>query len=692
MKTCFKISIPFTELCCIPAEDAIESKVLNAISTDKMLHCAVNSTKPIVGHMGAAAGLISLVKTSLCLYHTLIPPMPDYRSPGDNAWQRRFHIPIKPQHWFRDRQHNPRQACVGVMTSDGNCTHVLLQEYEKDVGTELMEEIAPDRRRPLGYQSSGLFIVEGDDENEIIERLESLWSQIRTGASIGLPMEQIARTWYLKKGSRPDKKRALSLVVKDVGQVEQEIQKAKQLVISGKNVSPPGHANIFYTSEPLGPLVGTAFVFPGSGNHYLGMGRDMGVQWPSIPRQMDTETRQLKKQMIPEYFIPYRASWENRWERQSLHQIHADPLAAIFGQVMHGSLATKTIRQFITQPKSVIGYSLGETAGLVAMGAWKGQDHLLKRMVESPLFKTELTGSFHSLRKAWGMDPEKPFEWQVVAVDRAADVVKQAIKQFPLTRLLIINSPRESVIGGEKKSIQKLVKKLSCNAVVLDGVVTVHCDAVKPVQDDYRQLHLHPIDPPENVRFYSCAWGQTYDLTRENAAESILAQALNGFDFSQTIQQAYDDGIRVFIEMGPRASCTRMIQQILEDRPHLAVAVSRSDDNEYFSILKMLGALSAERVCVDLEELYGKTAYPPDINDIYDETLSPSAVLSKAKTSSRIHVHVGFKAPFPAPPPMLPDDTTISDVSYQSKIKINEPVDSLVKTDSIPGMTMSSTK
>ncbi len=667
----------------IHAEDVMESNVLNAISTDTGLHCAVNSTKPIVGHMGAASGLASLVKTSLCLYHTLIPPMPDYRWPGDIAWAERFHVPIKPQYWFRDRETHPRRACVGVMTSDGNCMHVLLEGYE-EAGVLSTPEVAPDRLRPLGYQSSGLFVVEGDHDQEILEGLGALWGQIRKGVSKGLPMERIARVWYEKKGCRPGKKRALSLVVKDIHEAENEIRKAKQLVISGNKDAAPGYANIYYTPEPLGSSVGIAFVFPGSGNHYLGMGRDMGTQWPLILRRMDAETRQLKRQMIPERFVPYRTSWENRWETQALHQIHSDPLSAIFGQVMHGSVATKLMLQFIPPPGAVIGYSLGETAGLVAMGAWKGQDHLLKRMIESPLFKTALTGPCLSLRRAWNIDPEEKFEWQVVAVDRTAEEVMAVVKQFPMTRLLIINSPRESVIGGEKESIRDVVKMLGCNAVLLEGVVTVHCDAVGPVEDDYRQLHLHPIDPPGNMRFYSCAWGHAYALTSENAAASITDQALNGFDFTRTIQQAYDDGIRVFIEMGPRASCTRMIQQTLEGYPHLAVAVGRSDDNEYLSILKMLGALSTERMGVQLENLYGNVSYPPEMNRVFDETLPKSAAVSKVKASNRIHIRVGTLLPFPGPPPLIPDKSD-SDISLQEQSKIHEPIAPPAEMDAISG-------
>ncbi len=668
----------------IHTEDATESKVLNAISIDTGLHCALGSTKPIVGHMGAASGLSSIVKTSLCLYHKLIPPMPDYQRPGEIAWAKRFHVPIKAQYWFRNRETTSRKACVGGMTSDGNCTHVFLEEYEK-VGRNSDPAVASDRLRPLGYQSSGLFVVEGDHDQEIIEGLGRLLDQIQKGISRGWPMELVARVWYEKTASQAGKKRALSLVIKDIHQAKNEIRKAKQLVASENRDTAPGHANIFYRPKPLGASAGTAFVFPGSGNHYLGMGRGMGTQWPLILGQMDAETRQLKKQMIPERFIPYRMSWENQWETQTLHQIHADPLSAIFGQVMHGCVTARLMQEFVASPEAVIGYSLGETAGLVAMGAWKGQDHLLKQMLESPLFKTALTGPCLSLRRAWKIEAQEKFEWQVVAVDRTANQVKRVLKQFPMTRLLIINSPRESVIGGEKESIQTLVKTLGCNAVFLDGVVTVHCDAVRPVEDDYRQLHLHPINPPGNMRFYSCAWGHAYDLTSEKTAASITEQALHGFDFTRTIQQAYEDGMRVFIEMGPRASCTRMIQQTLEDRPHLAVAVSRNGDDEYLSILKMLGALRAEMLDVQLDKLYGRISYPPEMNAVYDETLNKSRALSKEKESNQIPIRIPSRLPLPGSPPLLPGNTD-SDMSFQEESKIEQAIDPVTAIDAISGM------
>ena len=96
---------------------------------------------------------------------------------------------------------------------------------------------------------------------------------------------------------------------------------------------------------------------------------------------------------------------------------------------------------------------------------------------------------------------------------------------------------------------------------------------------------------------------------------SILKQALEGFDFTATIRRAYEDGIRIFIEMGPHGSCTRMIRTILQDRPHLAATASMRGESDYLTVLKLLGALIAEGIPVDLTGLYGPDAYPPALND-----------------------------------------------------------------------------
>ena len=95
-------------------------------------------------------------------------------------------------------------------------------------------------------------------------------------------------------------------------------------------------------------------------------------------------------------------------------------------------------------------------------------------------------------------------------------------------------------------------------------------------------------------------------MTAESAADAILAQAADTIDFPAVIQQAYQDGVRVFVEMGPGNSCTNMIAKILENQPHVAVSACAANSEDPTTILRLLGKLFAERVPLDLSVLYGQ--------------------------------------------------------------------------------------
>ncbi|MEE2827708.1 MAG: type I polyketide synthase, partial [Myxococcota bacterium] len=122
----------------------------------------------------------------------------------------------------------------------------------------------------------------------------------------------------------------------------------------------------------------------------------------------------------------------------------------------------------------------------------------------------------------------------------------------------------------------------------------------------YRDLHVLPTTPPEGVAYYSGHWGRSYPLQSDrSAAESILANATRGLDFQKTIEQAWEDGVRIFVEGGPQGSCTRMIDRILGERPHLAVSACRQGVDGGVAMLRALAKLISAGVAVDLEPLYG---------------------------------------------------------------------------------------
>ncbi|MCC7123449.1 MAG: hypothetical protein IT178_01270 [Acidobacteria bacterium] len=63
-----------------------------------------------------------------------------------------------------------------------------------------------------------------------------------------------------------------------------------------------------------------------------------------------------------------------------------------------------------------------------------------------------------------------------------------------------------------------------------------------------------------------------YQPSADRCAEILTEQARSMVEFKPTVTRAYADGVRTFLEIGPRGACTGWIHDILENQPHTAVA------------------------------------------------------------------------------------------------------------------------
>ncbi len=586
--------------------------------------CALGSLKPITGDVGAVSGLAAVVKTSLCLFHHILPPLGNRTTPpSDVSTDNTFFVPNFPQYWFRNQKDGLRHALVGSMTTDGNAMHLLLQEPMQSIGYGATQgvstRIEKERLRPLGPLSHGLFLISGNTTETLLANLESLRQYIHTMDS-SPPMDHLAMQWYQDRELRGDQR--IAIIATDCTQLIENLDKVQNAIFQKASLRFERNGGGYYSVTPAYPLGDVAFVFPGSGNHFIGMGRDIALIWPEILWQMNLETAEFKDQTLPVLYVPQRFSWAPGWEKDAEHLLNSDPRHMIFGQVVYGDMMVRLADRFGLKPQAAIGYSLGESTGLFALNAWPDRGKMFNRMQDTSLFKTELSGPCHAMRRAWKIPEGVSSDWVVAMVNRSSEKVKPAIRNLPYVRLLIINTADECVIGGQRDAVLSAINRLACEAIFIQGVATVHCDAAQPASEAYRELHTFQTTPPSDIRFYSCAKADTYDVTSENAAGSILSQALSGFNFVDTIQKAYADGIRIFLEMGPHASCTRMITQILKDKEHLAVSTSFRGENEYVSLLKFIGTLFVENIPLDLDVLYGKGAWPECCASAADSPLS----------------------------------------------------------------------
>ncbi len=589
-----------------PFEDEIEALALEHLFSplETRHHCYLGSTKADIGHTGAASGLASLVKVCLSLYQEIIPPLRHREQSRYFLEEEGFIIPDEAQYWIRNRSAGPRRALVASMSIDGNCHHVILESHEQTLSNP---EILSERQQPLGARQEALFAIAADDSSALLAALETLQHFVTSHSGKGDEIEWWARRWWHHHPLSPEKSLAMAFVVRSMNELQQLITRAQSQLLYGNYQAEPNE-RLFFNPNPLGAKGSIAFVFPGIGNHMMGVGKDVSVNWPVVMRRQDEENENLLDQFALFY----------NWYGLPIPKNESVQRCQILGQVCYGALASDVIRYLGITPDAAIGYSLGESTGLVAMRIYQQRDVVFKRMQQSTLFTEDLVGQYRSAHRYWKIPMDEPIRWQVMVLACAPEEVKTAIKSFPQVFLMIINTPEECVVGGIESDINALIEVLKCRYHTIDELLTIHCEIVKMVETEYRALHNLPVNVPPHLHFYSMLWQRPYPITSQAVIDSIYGQACQTVDFSSLITNAYADGIRYFIEIGPGNSCTRMITRILGDQPHLARSICVQGQDNVSAILRLLGQLLVERVPVSLEKLYGDKSHAVGHQDPFE--------------------------------------------------------------------------
>lgn len=578
--------------CGDPAEDRIETTALAEVFSGCANETAVGATASIIGRPGAAASLAGFVKAAVCLYRRVLPPLRGFESlPAGADWGATgLHVPIQASYWFRDRVDGPRRAMVGSLTIDGQAAHVILEDAG---GEHRAVPILTDASEPTATR---IYMVRGADVEALIYGLTALSNAVRMEHS--LPLTTV---WGNASGHR-----IVALVAARPAELNDAIEVARDKLKRNSDHPIDGRDGAFYEPRPLAASGGVAIVFPGSGNQFVGMGRGLGLRWPHVLDAMDKRVERLKSQHMARWFVPYRHSWSGDWRSDANADMARDSRRMIFGQVAFGMFMYELLKSFGVRPSALIGYSLGESTSLFATRAWPDSDEMLRRMMASPLFASDLYGERRALRRAWGLSAEDAASWRAVLIPKPAESVARAIEiaarqGAPHARLLIVNTPSECVVGGLPRSIDAVAAALGCRWVPLADVPSVHFEAVRAVEASYRELHVMRTQPPTDLRFYSGIHGGPFDVTPDSAADAITGHALHGFDFVRVIERAYADGVRLFVETGPQASCTRMIRKTLGEREHFAMSASARTDDETRVVVRLAAALAAHGLPIDAD-------------------------------------------------------------------------------------------
>ncbi|MGW8671213.1 beta-ketoacyl synthase N-terminal-like domain-containing protein [Streptomyces niveus] len=417
---------------------------------------------------------------------------------------------------------------------------------------------AGDARPWLRGPAPRLYVFSGADRREVLAALES-GTRSDTGPArlvlvaddVALPgRREAARRWLADGGARP--------------------------------------ADVLYRDRPVTGR--TAFVYTNGSAAYPGMGHELMLALPSLGEAFRARHGAIGARL------------RSGAGRGVLDQIWGAAELAV-----HHTVFTRELLGL--RPDAALGYSSGESAALVALGAWPDASGLYDATRDSGLFTTELTGELRAVRRHWERLGVEGRHWSSYLVSAPLDAVRAELAVEVAVHLMAVNAPGVCVIGGESGACAAVVARIGADrAIELDYDMAAHAPELAEVREVWRAVHHRPTVDVPGVRFYSGATGQSYRPTAERAAEALTAQGLNTIDFAATVEQAWAEGVRVFVEHGPRKLCTGWIKRVLGDREHVAVALDAPGDTGLRQACLAVAELVAAGVPMDAEALFARLA------------------------------------------------------------------------------------
>ena len=353
----------------------------------------------------------------------------------------------------------------------------------------------------------------------------------------------------------------------------------------------PAGAAVHFCERPIGGEI--AFVFAGAGASYHGMGRELLTQLPQLLDGLAQRSQRLCSALDWSFAAPDGApsALQQLWGASALAQLHV--------QLSQGLLGL--------QADAWLGYSSGETNALVAAGVWNDPDALMADMETSGLIDDALGGAFSAVAALWG----RPVRWASYTVLAPLAEIRAALTGLDQVYVAIINSDNDVLIAGDADACAMVVERVgAARCIALDYPLAVHVPELQSVADRWLALHQRSTQAPRHGRIYSTALARAYAPDTQSCASAILEQANKTLDLRPLVQQAWEDGVRVFIEHGPGNSFARAIRHVLGDRPALILSLDRKN-NGLEGVLGCAAALLAAGVAVDVQRLQQALAAVP---------------------------------------------------------------------------------
>ncbi|WP_333760743.1 SDR family NAD(P)-dependent oxidoreductase [Streptomyces sp. IBSBF 2390] len=536
--------------------------------------CALGSVKSQIGHTKCAAGLAGLIKTTLALYTGVTPPTVHLERPNP-AWAKDdspfvFHTRARP--WTAPAVE--RLAGVSAFGFGGTNFHAVLSAHEG----------APPPRRTLDAWPAELFLFRGRDtaaaHREVTELLRAVEAEGRPWRLRDLALAAAHRADTSNEPVRA------ALVSRDTAELAGQLRR----VLAGEHDPAAGiHLadrtdgdavpDAAHPADPA-PAGKMAFLFPGQGSQRTGMLGDLLIALPELRHY-------LHLGHVHEDLIYPPAAFDDtarERHRTALTDTRtAQPALGITGLAAHAFLTAAGVR-----PDMAAGHSYGELAALAAAGALDPET-LLELSAERA----------EAILAAAGDEPGT-----MAAVGAGAEDVVRALRAAGAPGSVVVanlNSPEQTVVSGPTADVDSAVRLLrtaGLGARRIPVACAFHSPLVAAAGERFAEaLAERTVRPPE-FSVWANRTAAPYPHDPDGVRAELAAQIGSPVGFAAQIRAMYAAGARTFVEAGPGTVLTRLVGQILGDRPHRTIACEPRADSGLPGWLDALARLAVAGVPV----------------------------------------------------------------------------------------------
>jgi len=292
-----------------------------------------------------------------------------------------------------------------------------------------------------------------------------------------------------------------------------------------------------------------SIIFPGQGSQEPGMVRDLAEHWPGA--------MELWKKAERLSGLPLREIYWDGDEKAMAATRNLQPALTVVNMGLWGFLNAQL------RPAGVAGHSLGEFAALCA-AAVLSVDQTLELVCLRGRLMDEAASQ--DGRMAAILKLEQGQVESLIAT--AADQTGQAI------RIANFNTPAQFVVSGHAQAVDHVcagVKPLKGRAVVLPVSNAFHSPSMNEAGAELARYmdRMDWRDPRIPVYLNVTARPEPSGPAMRDIMKQQMTSSVH---WIQTIQNQFADGMRTFLELGPRGVLSRMVGQILGDRDGVRVA------------------------------------------------------------------------------------------------------------------------